>query len=170
MLGTVLLLRWQIFKQTDGNTAQSQPAAGFTGALLNNLDNPFIQKDDTLILKSVFQPCGNCSAKLPIDPRAEDIPFIDKLSMLVNKKIPPAIGSNQIMDTVQIYGILNRGSEHAFRSKKIYVLVRAEQSRETGRLYVYENYLYIDSFKQVLKEFELDKKGTWREIDHGKTE
>jgi hypothetical protein len=166
VFGTVLILKKQIFKQTVQTTGQLQPGAGFTKQLLHKLDIPFVH--DTLVFESSFRPCGNCSMELPVAPGSEDTPFVNKLFMLANRKIPPTKGFTQIMDTVQIYGILNSGSEVASRTKKIYAIVRAEQSRENGRVYVYENYLYLDTFKQVLKEFEVDKKGTWHEVGHRK--
>lgn len=167
--GTVLLLRKQMFKQRVENTVQSQFDYLFTWELLHNLDLPLRQEQDTLILESAIQPCGNCRAELPVDPSPEDIPFVNKLSILADRKRSPTNGFLLIVDTIRIYGMLNRGIFATSPMRKIYVYVRAEQSRNKSHLNVYENYLRGDMFKQVLKEFEINKKGGWQKVDHHKT-
>ncbi|HEX7845886.1 MAG TPA: hypothetical protein VF476_08820 [Chitinophagaceae bacterium] len=160
-MGIAWLLRTQRLNQRVEITPQT--TFHLTKYILHNLDLPFQRNDDVLFLESVIRPCGNCSAEFPIEPRDQDIPFISKLSTLANRKNPPAKGFNRIMDTVQIFRFFNTTTK--ISSERIYAHVKAEQSIKNGRIYVYQNYLYADTFKQIFKELGVDKKGAWYRIE-----
>jgi hypothetical protein len=126
-----------------------------TSAIIKILSdvNPPYPNTNTLLLETGMKLCGMTpnGFEMPIPPQSQDLPFVEKLRTISNSKAPSGEESDRILDTIVIYSVLN--SKNDFSENKLYVLVSVQQSKKDGRLLVYENFLYSDIFKLVVKEF-----------------
>jgi hypothetical protein len=144
---------------TDRNVKEIRPTTSDIIEILNNIDIPF-PNTDTLFLETAMKLCGNApdGFELPISPQKEDLPFFEKLNAWALSEHQSREDLESIMDTTLIYSVRNNKSDFD-RSKmnKIYILVNLKQSKANSQFFVYENYLYLDTFRLVVKKFKPDQ-------------
>jgi hypothetical protein len=145
--------------RSNNNSLKIHPTTAEVIEILSNVDPPF-SHTDTLLLETGWKLCGNTpnGFEVPIPLQLEDIPFVEKLRTWANSTALTSEESDKILDTIVIYSVMNnRNTFTTSKRNKIYVLVNLEQSKKDGRFLVYENFLYIDTFRRRVKEFKIDR-------------